>query len=276
MPSQKIALRQATLTTDDGIAVFAHQRPEVRNALSSELGKDYIEMLDTLEADRSIRALILTGSGGSFCAGGDLKSFNALRATPETGSPDAIRRRIQGAHEWIQRLRSLEVPVIAAVDGAAAGAGFSLALAADFVLASTRAYFCMSFAKVGLVPDFGAFYMLPRLVGIAAAKDLIFTARRVSADEAKQLGIVYAIHSPERLADEALAFARRFVAGPREAIGLSKRLVNQSFESAYAPLAELESSAQAIASSVPYHAAAITAFLEGRPGPYDLDRDRPE
>ncbi|CAG2156521.1 enoyl-CoA hydratase/isomerase family protein [Cupriavidus numazuensis] len=274
MPAELIRLRDAQLTIEDGIAEFSHQRPAARNALSLDLRADYADMLDRVEADRAIRALIVTGSGGSFCAGGDLKSLKESRASsnPETRSPDAMRRRVQSAHDWMQRLRGLEIPVIAAVDGAAAGAGFSLALAADFVLASSRAFFCMSFTKVGLVPDLGAFYLLPRVVGMSVAKELVLTARRVAADEAKRLGLVHAIHAPDDLAQQAWQFARRFAEGPREAMGLSKRLLNQSFESHYAPLAELECSAQAIATSAPYHAAAVDAFLAGEPPRFDWDR----
>ncbi|MBN3853721.1 enoyl-CoA hydratase/isomerase family protein [Paraburkholderia sp. Ac-20340] len=272
MPASLRNLRHATLNIEDGIAEFTHQRPEARNALSMELRDDYADLLDTVERDRSIRVLIVTGSGGSFCAGGDLKSMTGARERPETGAPEAIRRRVLQAHGWMQRLRNLELPVIAAVDGAAVGAGFSLALAADFVLASSRAFFCMSFAKVGLVPDLGAAWLLPRVIGMSAAKELVLTARKLGAEEAQQLGIVHAIHAPETLADDARAFAQRFVAAPREALGLGKRLLNQSFETPYASLAELECAAQAVASSVPFHAQAIEAFLEGRPPLYDWER----
>ncbi|WP_233849928.1 enoyl-CoA hydratase/isomerase family protein [Paraburkholderia sp. HD33-4] len=273
MPAEQIQFRDATLAIEDGVAEFTHQRHEARNPLSLDLREDYADMLDRVERDRGIRALILTGSGGSFCAGGDLRSLRQARENPEAGSPDAIRRRLADGHVWMQRLRNLEIPVIAAVDGAAAGAGFSLALAADFVLASSRAFFCMSFVKVGLVPDLGAAYLLPRVVGLAMAKELALTARRIDAQEAKQLGIVHAVHAPEALAQQARGFARRFLAGPREAMGLSKRLLNQSFESHYAALAELECAAQAVASSVPYHTAAVTAFLDGQPAPYDWERE---
>lgn len=272
MPAQRIQMRDSVLSIEDGVAEFSHQRPNARNALSMAMRADYADMLDTVERDSSIRSLILTGSEGSFCAGGDLKSLNETRATGQTRSPDAIRNRVMEAHAWMQRLRNLEVPVIAAVDGAAAGAGFSLALAADFVLASSRAFFCMSFAKVGLVPDLGAAYFLPRVVGVARAKELVMTARRIDANEAKTLGFVHAIHAPESLLPEARTFARRFAAGPREAMGLAKRLLNQSYESHYAPLAELECAMQAIAAGTGYHASAVEAFLEGRPTQYDWDR----
>lgn len=272
MPTEHISLREATLIISDGVAEFSHLRPETRNVLSLALRADYADMLERAERDSEIRVLILTGSGGSFCAGGDLKSLQEARANPERGSPDALRRSLADGHRWMQRLRNLEMPVIAAVDGPAVGAGFSLALAADFVLASTRAFFCMSFVKVGLVPDLGAAYLLPRAIGLMAAKELSMTGRRVGAHEAKALGIVHSIHEPDALTDAARIFARRFIAAPREAMGLSKRLLNQSFEAHYAPLAELECATQALAANTPYHADAVNAFLEGRAAPYDWER----
>lgn len=267
-------LRESQLAVADGVAHFSHQRPAARNALSLELRADYQDMLAQVEADRGIRALVISGAGGSFCAGGDLKSLQALRDSPdpEARSPDAMRRRLQAGHVWMERLRSLEIPVIAAVDGPAVGAGFSIALACDFILASTRAMFCMSFAKVGLVPDLGAFYFLPRIVGMARAKELALTARRVTADEARALGIVLAIHSPEALEAQALGMASRLATGPREAMGLTKNLFNKSFETPYATLAEMEGQAQAVASATSFHANAISAFLSGKPASYDWDR----
>ena len=269
-------LRESQLTVADGVAHFSHQRPAARNALSMDLRADYQDMLAQVESDRSIRALVISGSGGSFCAGGDLKSLQALRNAedPEARSPDAMRLRLRAGHVWMERLRSLEIPVIAAVDGPAVGAGFSIALAADFVLASSRAVFCMSFAKVGLVPDLGAFYFLPRVVGMARAKELALTARRVGVDEAQKLGIVLSVHAPEALETEALRFASRLAAGPREAMGLTKGLFNKSFETPYATLAELEAQAQAVASAAPFHAQAIDAFLGGKPAAYDWDRQQ--
>ncbi len=276
MTTELIQLRDAQLSIEDGVAQFTHQRPAARNALSLDLREDYRDMLDRVQSDRGIRALVITGSGGSFCAGGDLKSLKERQAStdPEARSPDAMRRRIQNGHTWVERLRSLEIPVIAAVDGPAVGAGFSIALAADFILASTRAVFCMSFAKVGLVPDLGAFYFLPRAVGMPMAKELALTARRVSVTEGKQLGFVHSIYEAEVLQAEALRFARRFVAGPREAMGLTKSLLNKSFETPYATLADLEGQAQAIASTAPYHDDAVAAFLRGDPAAFDWDRQR--
>ncbi|MDN3921310.1 enoyl-CoA hydratase/isomerase family protein [Roseateles violae] len=276
MTSETVALRDAQLTiSEDGIALFMHQRPAARNALSMALRQDYQDMLARVQADRRVRVLVISGSGGSFCAGGDLKALKERHesADPEVRSPDAMRRRMREAHVWVEQLRSLELPVIAAVDGPAYGAGFSIALAADFVLASTRASFCMSFAKVGLVPDFGALYMLPRAVGLTMAKELAFSARRVGVEEAQRLGIVHAVHEPEALDEAAQRFAQRFLGAPREALALSKSLLNKSFETNYATLAELECQAQGIAAAAPYHAEAVGAFLRGEPARFDWDRD---
>ena len=270
---ETLTLRDTKLVLDDGIAVLSHERPAARNALSMDMRLDYREALDRIEADRSIRALVLTGSGGSFCAGGDLKSLKQRLADPAEQAPDSMRRRIASGHAALfKRLQGLEIPVIAAVDGPAYGAGFSLALTADFVLASSRAAFCMSFAKVGLVPDMGAFYMLPRAVGLPMAKELAFTARRVGVEEAKALGIVHSIHAPEALLDAATAFARRFMDAPREAIALSKQLFNRSYESDYDTMAAMEGQAQAIAAAAPYHSEAVAAFLAGQPAKFDWDR----
>lgn len=270
-------LRASTLSLHEGVAEFSHQRASTRNALSDGLRQDYIDMLDRIESDRNVRVLIITGSGGSFCAGGDIKSMlaRANSSDPEETSPDAMRRRILSAHHtFLDRVRSLEMPVIAAVDGAAYGAGFSLALTADFVLASSRASFCFSFAKVGVVADFGAFYTMPRLIGLAKAKELMMTARRVDAPEAQELGFVHAVHADDSLLPEARRMARRFLNGPREALGMIKNTLNRSFDLDYRSMAELETSQQAIAMASSYHRDAVARFSRGEPLLYDWDRDQ--
>lgn len=274
MQAQQLPLRHSHLSIADGVAEFTHQRPASRNALSPEMRQDYHDMLDRAEADRSIRALILTGSGGSFCSGGDLKAIQDIFSGPDPSArrPEMMRRRLQDIHKWLRRLRDLEIPVIAAVDGAAAGAGFSLALAADFVLASERAWFCMSFAKVGLLPDMGSLYALPRVVGMTLAKELMFTGRRLEVADARRCGIVHAIHPTDTLPEQARRFARRFAAAPQEALALTKRALNRSFESPYDTLLDLECQAQALASAVPYYAEAVDGFLNGKPARFDWDR----
>ncbi|SEB24734.1 enoyl-CoA hydratase/isomerase family protein [Variovorax sp. YR216] len=271
-----LELREARLRIgSDGVAEFSHQRPEARNALSMAMREDYQDLLARVENDRSIRALVITGSGGSFCAGGDVKGMAHMHAS---GSEDAglaaqARSRIAAdQHRWLDRLRSLDVPVIAAVDGPAFGAGASLALMADFVLTSTRASFCMVFARMGMVPDFGAFHTLPRLVGLAKAKELMMTARRVDAHEAAALGIAYAVHEPQQLLEEAHRLAARLASGPRDALGMIKNSLNRSFENDYRTMAEIEAHQQAVAMSLPYHTDAVQRFIRKQPLAYDWDR----
>ena len=276
MTAEVIQLRDACLHIDeDGLAEFTHQRPERRNPLSMDLRQDYIDMLERIEGDPRVRALVLSGSGGAFCSGGDLRSLQERMDSddPALNSPDAMRRRIMAGHAWFERLRNLEIPVVAAVDGAAAGAGMSIALAADFILASTRASFTMSFVKVGLLPDMAAFYMLPRIVGMAMAKDLMLSARRVGADEARRIGIAHSLHDAQALPEAARRFARRFMPASAHAIGHTKRLLNKSFETPYGTLVELEANGQAVASATPEHAQAVRRFLAGERLPFDWDRD---
>ena len=273
---QRSELREAMLTiSEDGVAEFTHRRPEARNALSPELKKDYGELLDRLSGDLSIRALILTGAGGSFCAGGDIKAMVGRLESDEAdlNSPDYIRRGIDLAQRLLMRLRDLDVPVIAAVDGPAYGAGFGLALQADFLLASDRAAFCMSFAKIGAVPDYGAAYTLPRIVGMARAKEIVLTARRIAAQEGVALGFVHSVHAPDDLLPFARRMARRFANGPREAFGLAKRMLNASFESDYASLASMEACAQAVCLNSAYHRQAAHRFVSRQPALYDWDAE---
>ncbi len=258
------------LVHEDGVAVFEHLRPEARNPLSLALRADYAAMLDVVEGSDAVRALVLAGGGGAFCGGGDVKAMHARLAD---GSQAAgVRRRILELHGWLARLRDLEIPVIAAVDGPAWGGGFAIALCADFVLATPRASFCMVFLRIGALPDMGAIHMLPRAVGLPKAKELLMTGRKVGAQEGERLGFVHALHAPEVLQQEALAMARRFLPAPRVALGLTKRLANRAYELDAHQLAELESTAQAACLAEPDHAQALERFVRKEPTRFDWDR----
>ena len=274
---QFIELRMAQLSWTGPVAVFSHRNASARNALSEPLRLDYADMVTEISRRRDTRALVITGSEGSFCAGGDLRAMHDRLASedPEVNSPDATRRRIDRAQDWLRKLRDLDLPVIAAVDGAAYGAGFCLALQADFILASSRANFCMSFVKVACLPDFGAFHTLPRWVGLARAKELMMTGRRLGAQEAHAMGLVLAIHEPQQLLERALSMAARLASGPREAIALTRKLLNQSYETDYTTLANLEAAAQAICMAAPSHQQAVSRFAAGEPPRYDWDRPAP-
>ena len=251
---------------NDEIATVTFNRPAQRNAFDIPMRTELAEIIAEIRDDMSLKAMILTGAGGAFCAGGDLKSLSS--GTP---SVQDTRKRVQSLHVWLPELINLEIPVIAAVDGPAFGAGFNLALAADFVLASTRARFCAVFGRIGLVPDAGGFFLLPRIVGLQRAKDLIFTARSIGAEEAKDMGIVYEIHEPDALMDRAVEFAGRFRHASREAIGMSKNILNNTFSQDQKTVGELESYAQGIALQSEYHKTAVAGFLNKEPLPFNWD-----
>jgi 2-(1,2-epoxy-1,2-dihydrophenyl)acetyl-CoA isomerase len=256
-----------TLTYEvrDTVAVVTMNRPEKRNALDIPMREELSQVVMTMRNDESLTAAILTGAGGAFCAGGDLSGIS------EKSDPYKSRRRIQNIYVWLHELVSLELPVIAAVDGPAYGAGNNLALAADFILASPRAKFCQVFGRIGLVPDVGGFFLLPRIVGLQKAKELVFSARSIGAEEAKELGIVYSIHETETLMDAAMDLAARFKDASRQAIGLSKNILNQSLHLDFRALGEMECFAQSVAHNSEYHHEAVQRFLDKKPLKFNWD-----
>lgn len=239
-------------------AVLTLNRPEQRNALDLELRAAFAEAVPQVRDDPSVRAVVITGAGGHFCSGGDIKSM----AQSLQGPRDIFegRERIRKIHRWFDELVDLEKPVIAAVDGSAFGAGLSLALAADFVIASPRAKFCAVFARIGYVPDMGLMYLLPRAVGLARAKELVFSARVVDTGEAQSLGIVQQVAEGD-VVQEALALAARFEHAPTEALGLAKSVMNRAFESDRDTVYAQEAAAQAMCRESAFHQEAVRRFL---------------
>ncbi len=258
----------ATFTIDgNGVALFTMNRPDVLNALTDELKADYMRMLDAVQGNDAVKVLIITGNGRAFSAGGNVKAMG----DPERAKPVNGRTRLLKLHDWFERLHNLDCPVIAAVDGMAYGGGFALALQADFVLASERSKFCAVFGRIGLVPDMAVFYSLPRAVGMQNAKDLMFTARSIDVREADAMGLIYAIHSQEELLPAAQALAARLAQGSKQAIGVTKRVVNRSFQSDYATMAEMEADSQAIMATTDFHKEAVRRF-QGKESPlYNWD-----
>jgi 2-(1,2-epoxy-1,2-dihydrophenyl)acetyl-CoA isomerase len=243
------------VVVDGSIATLTLNRPEAKNAIDAPMRTALRDAIHTLRQDRSVRVLVLRGAGNAFCSGGDIRGMAVT--TAEEG-----RTRLDDLHDWVAGLIELDRPVIATVDGVAFGAGFSLALAADFVIATTRARFCMPFLKVGLVPDFGAFFTLPRAVGMARAKDLVFTAREIGAEEAQRFGLVSEVVPPERLDERGAAVAAAMAGAPQTAFGLAKRALNMSLGSDLRTLLELESSMQGIAYSTDFHRQAVKRFRD--------------
>lgn len=255
---------------DDGVAIVTLNRPEARNALDDALRRDLDRAIARIEdgAGSTIHAAVLTGAGGAFCAGGDVNALKEFAGRPAA----EMRRRLRDSHPRMMRWINLEVPTIAAVDGAAAGAGFSLALACDFIIASPRARFVLSFGRLGLVPDWGALYLLPRIVGLQKAKELAFSARIVEPQEAREMGIVYDIVGEGEAVSQAVKFAHRFRDASTLAIGLTKNMLNRSFEHDLQSVLELEASAQAIANNSDYHRSAAARFLDKQPALFDWEK----
>lgn len=244
---------------EDGVATITLNRPEVRNALDLPMRADFNRVVEKLRLG-NYKALIITGSGGAFCAGGDLKGLKEAR--PTAGQS---RQRVNAIHPWLYQLVQLELPVIAAVDGPAFGAGFNIALCADFIIATPKATFCQVFGRMGMVSDMAGFFLLPRIIGLQKAKELMFTARVVKADEALQMGLLYSIAEQDGLMDEANKLAGRFRHASTHAIGFAKRTLNQSFHLDYHALAELEGFAQGMCIDSDYHKQAIDRFLDKEP-----------
>ena len=254
---------------DDEVATLSFNRPQALNALSPDLVEDFGRALAEVKtrAGKDIKALVLTGAGRAFCAGGDVKAMNARER-----SAAQMREHLRASHHRMVDLVNLEVPVVSLVHGPAAGAGANIALAADFVLATPKAMFMQAFGRIGLVPDWGGFYVLPRLVGLQKAKELIFTARKVGAEEARDLGMVFDIIDDEGAVEYAQAFARRFTHASTTAIGVAKNILNQSFNLDLHTLLELEASGQGACASSDYHRIAVKRFAEKQPALFDWEK----
>ena len=255
------------IETIGATALVTLNRPRQRNALDMALREALAEAVPRLRDDPAIRAVVLTGAGGHFCAGADV----GLLAGAQAGPRDVFegRERVRRFRLWFDELIDLEKPVIAAVEGTAAGAGLSLALAADIVLCAPSARFCAVFARVGYVPDMAGMYLLPRAIGLANAKEMVFTARQVEADEALRLGLAQAIHPAEALKDAALALAAKFADAPAGALGLAKQMMNRAFESDRRTVFEYEALAQALCRESDFHREAVARFVGKQPPLYD-------
>jgi 2-(1,2-epoxy-1,2-dihydrophenyl)acetyl-CoA isomerase len=262
------AQKHILFEVSDEIATVTLNRPEARNALSEAMRVELGEALGEVRAraGKDVKAMILTGAGGAFCAGGDVKSMGERDRSPASG-----RTRLRNSHEVMYELMNVEVPVISLVDGAAAGAGANIALAADFVLATPRGFFLQAFGRIGLVPDWGGFFILPRIVGLQKAKELVFTARRVYAEEAKTLGMVYEVVPAEGAMERAREFAGRFRGASTTAIGIAKNILNQSYNLDHRTLLELEAFGQGVCGTTEYHAEAVRRFREKEPPLFDWD-----
>ncbi|WP_347954513.1 crotonase/enoyl-CoA hydratase family protein [Gordonia aichiensis] len=261
-------MSDALLVQRDGdVVTWTVNRPQTRNAISADDAIDaFVDAVAEVNRDQSVRAVILTGAGSAFSAGGNVKDMAAAVGL-FGGAPHQQR---VGYREGIQRIPramySLEVPVIAAVNGPAVGAGCDLALMCDVRIASTTAFFAESFVKLGLIPGDGGAWLLPRIVGPARAAEMSLTGDRVDAATALDWGIVSRVVEPDDLLPTARELAARIAANPPIAVRMTKKLLRESSQQTLDQLLELSATMQAAAHHTEDHREAVAAFLEKRPG----------
>ena len=271
----------AVVRADHGpVALITLNRPKVRNAIDDALRGVLNGMLDGIARDPAIRAVVLTGAGSAFCAGGDIRAMQERAAAPADQIAFNGWSRQQRTHHTIALLHELPKPVIAAVNGAATGLGADVAICCDFVMAADSASFAWNYVLRGLIPDGGGMYFLPRRVGLPVAKDLIYSGRTVDAATALQLGICDRVVEGAALVDAAIAWATELSAGSAVSLALAKSILDKTFETAAQDVFAQGSQAQAICYTSAAHRASIAAFLArsadktdkaGKPGKSDAD-----
>src|SRR5436190_2740232 len=263
-PNEEATVGYQTLLVEraDAIVTITLNRPEARNALDLTMRREMLSVLDEIEADPTARVVILTGAGGHFCAGGDVKTMRTRHTAAEG------RGRVEMLNRMVLRLVSFPLPTIAMVDGYAVGAGSNLALCCDLIVASDRARFGELFWKIGLVPDGGGTWLLSRVVGLARAKELIFTADVIDATEAARIGLVNRVVPATELMATTRALAEKIAAGPPAVLKMAKHMVNRAATSDLAAALDLEAFSQGIAISSEDHQEGLAAFFEKRPAKF--------
>lgn len=252
------------VTKQDRHAVVTLDRPEARNAYSSEMIAQLVAAFDELELDSSVRAVILTGAGKAFSAGGDLKLMRDKEGMFAGGPVELRTRYMQEIQQVPRRIARFSKPLIAAVNGAAIGAGLDLSLMCDLRIASKKALFGSTFVKVGLIPGDGGAYYLARAVGLSRALDLCLTGRLIGADEAEKMGLVSEVTEPEALLDTARARAEMIAANAPLAVQLTKAAIYQSLTLNSESALQLAASFQGIAQNTSDHLEGVEAILERR------------
>ncbi len=237
--------------------------PQKLNAFSVSARVELARAFDTIGGDDSVRVLVITGAGRGFCSGADIAGQKARLEGDH--KPATQKELLQPTGYWGRALAALEKPTIAAVNGVAAGAGLSLAMLCDIRFASEEAKFAFSFVKRGLVPDTGATYTAPRLLGLSKAYELMYTGEPVDAQEAKQIGLVSRVLPADRLLPEAMGFAGKLATGPPIALQLIKRAVKKGLHGTLDEQFFFESYAQGICRATQDHREGVNAFMEKRP-----------
>lgn len=252
---------RAYVTKQGDVAVLTLNHPEVMNAASLKLVHGAAQAMSFIEKpDSGFRAIVITGEGRGFCSGANLSE----RGDPGQ-QPAGVGHALETFyHPFLRRLRDCRMPIVTAVNGAAAGVGMSLALMGDIVVVAKSAYFLQAFTRIGLVPDGGSTWLLPRLIGLARAKELSLLAERLPAETALQWGLINRVVDDAKLMDEALALAGRLAKGPTIALATSRRLYWESPHNSYEQQLDLERRSQELAGSTEDFAEGVAAFLQKR------------
>ena len=247
------------LKIENNIAFINLNRPEVFNSFNREMALLLQNTLDNCANDANVRAIVITGNGKAFCAGQDLKEVTDSELNP------GFRKILEEHYNpIIKKIRTIEKPIIAAVNGVAAGAGANIALACDIVVATENASFIQAFSKIGLIPDSAGTFFLPRLIGLQRATALMMLGDKVVAEEALKMGLIYKIFPASFFQEEVLTLATTLAQMPTKALGLTKRLLNQSMTNNLEQQLALESDLQIEASSSNDYKEGVTAFVEKR------------
>jgi 2-(1,2-epoxy-1,2-dihydrophenyl)acetyl-CoA isomerase len=245
----------------DGVATLTLNRPDKLNSFTAEMHAEIRDVVARVAVPGSgARALLITGAGRGFCAGQDLSQRKGMAVSSEVG--ESIDKLF---NPLIRSLRKLELPIVGAVNGVAAGAGMSLALACDVTLAARSASFLQAFAKIGLVPDSGSTFFLPRLAGDARARGLAMLAEKISAEQAASWGLIWKVVDDDKLMDEARALARHLATQPTRALALIKQALNQAADNDLDRQLDLERDLQVRAAETDDYREGVAAFLEKRP-----------
>lgn len=245
----------------EGVAVLTLNRPDRMNSFNTKMHGEVRDALKQVKKDDSVRCLLITGNGRGFCAGQDLSDRNV---DPNAEMPNLGESIEKNYNPLIRTLQGLEMPVICAVNGVAAGAGANIAFACDIVLAARSASFIQAFCKIGLVPDSGGTWTLPRLVGHARAMALSMLGDKISAEQAQSWGMIWQVVDDEQLKDEALSLAKRLATQPTKGLALIKRAIQSSWDNSFDEQLDLERDLQTLAGRTEDYREGVKAFMEKR------------
>ena len=252
--------------TANGVLTITMNRPDSYNAFNEQMKKELNDAFKEAEKDSAVRCIVLRGAGEkAFCSGQDLKEYPRQTDGGQEGSKRSLKDSLEKSYNpLIRKIRTIEKPVVAMINGIAAGAGCSVALACDVRVMSSEAYMLQAFVNIGLVPDSGAHWFLPRLAGMARAFEYAATGRKIPADEALQVGLVNKVATPAELENVTMELANAFAKAPTKAIGMMKRIFTKSLTCDLDSLLDYEAYMQEIASETEDHKEGIKAFIEKR------------